>query len=137
MRYLRSLYTGISRAEQGALVIANDAKTGQNINEVRSHATRDLQVLNISPEEIRQNAQRRKEQLETLLPNYADETLKIEPPAIHYNDDVEVPEATPPKLPPALPPTPRVPRRTDKGWTDKMTLVHIMERLGLEGVKVK
>jgi hypothetical protein len=137
MKYLRSLYTGISRAEQGALVVSNDSQFGQNINEVRSHTTRDLQILNISPEEIKQNAQRRKEQLETIFPNYADETLEIHRPDVHYNDDIEVPEANPPKLPPVLPEPPRIPRRTNKGWTDKMTLVHIMERLGLEGVKVK
>jgi len=51
LQYLRSLYTGVSRAEQGVLLITSSA-SNTNLGEISSIETTDLQLTNLGPEAI-------------------------------------------------------------------------------------
>ena len=59
--YLRSLYTGISRAEQGILVIANNGYNIGNVGSVYSTKAKELQILNLGPQAIKRASDVRKE----------------------------------------------------------------------------
>ena len=59
--YLRSLYTGISRAEQGVLVIANNGYNIGNVGSVYSTKAKELQILNLGPQAIKRASDVRKE----------------------------------------------------------------------------
>ena len=59
--YLRSLYTGISRAEQGILVIANNGYNIGNVGSVYSTKAKELQILNLGPQAIKRASDVRKD----------------------------------------------------------------------------
>ena len=74
---LRNIYTGVSRASQGAIVINASRKLSED--NIRSIIDPNYQLSELPTTAIKQAANRRKEELETLVPEDT-ELFKIQPP---------------------------------------------------------
>jgi hypothetical protein len=130
--YLRSLYTGISRAEQGVLVIANGSGTIGNVTGVSSTKAKELQLLDLGEQAIKRASEVRKQQLDYILDGRTVNTLQIKNPTPYTpTTPIATPTATPTPhpLPPVLPPVATTPRRIGKGWTNRDELQAIVDRL--------
>ena len=134
--YLRSLYTGISRAEQGVLVIANGSGTIGNVTNVSSTKAKELQLLDLGEQAIKRASEVRKQQLDYILDGRTVNTLQIQAPTLYTPQNPIAPpppagsgNPNPHPLPPPLPPPPILPRRIGKGWTDRDELQAIIDRL--------
>ena len=128
--YLRSLYTGISRAEQGILVIANNGYNIGNVGSVYSTKAKELQILNLGPQAIKRASDVRKEQLDYMLEDREVRPITITNPT--KVDSTVLPPASPTTTPGPLPPplviqTP--PAIIDGAWTNRDDLVTEIERL--------
>ena len=128
--YLRSLYTGISRAEQGILVIANNGYNIGNVGSVYSTKAKELQILNLGPQAIKRASDVRKEQLDYMLENREVRPITITSPT--KVDSTVLPPASPTTTPGSLPPplviqTP--PAIIDGAWTNRDDLAVEIERL--------
>lgn len=128
--YLRSLYTGISRAEQGVLVIANNGYNIGNVGAVYSTKAKELQMLNIGPRDIKKASDVRREQLDYMLEDRETQSINITPPT--KVDSTVLPPASPTTTPGPLPPplvvqTP--PAIIDGAWTNKDDLIVEIEKL--------
>lgn len=107
--YMRSLYTGISRSEQGALVIA-PGSFGSNISNITSKKDDNFQLESITSEQKRKSYESRLEQIEDLLLNFDVEPIKIIPPAkVTYTSKINTPDSNI-LPPPIIPPTPTIPK---------------------------
>lgn len=128
--YLRSLYTGISRAEQGVLVIANGSGSIGNVGVVSSTKAKELQLLDLGATAIQRASEIRRQQLDNILDGRTINTLQINRPTIQAPvAPITSPSTPPPSLPPVLPPTPVTPRRIGTGWTDRNEIQAIVDRL--------
>ena len=128
--YLRSLYTGISRAEQGVLVIANNGYNIGNVGSVYSTKAKELQILNLGPQAIKRAFDVRREQLEYMLEDREVRDIKVVRPT--KVDSTVLPPASPTTTPGPLPPplvTPTLPAIIDGAWTNKDDLIVEIERL--------
>lgn len=99
-QYIRSLYTGVSRAEQGVLAFVPSGTFGliQSINSVKDPT---YQLEKLGEEAIKKASNNRKEQLKKLVDKYPGNTINIvEPKTV-----ISISNTPPPPLPPVLPPS--------------------------------
>lgn len=103
---LRNIYTGVSRASQGAIVINASQKLSEN--NIKSTADPNYQLSELSKTAIKQAANRRKEELESLIPE-GNELFKIQPPLkITKPEPKPKTGGLPPTPPPVKKPDPRI-----------------------------
>lgn len=130
LTYLRSLYTGISRAEQGVLVIAGNGYNIGNVGTVSSSKAKELQILNLGAQAIKRASDVRRDQLDYMLSDREVHSININLPT--KVDSTELPPASPTTTPGPLPPpliTPTLPAIIDGAWTNRDDLVTEIERL--------
>lgn len=84
--YMRSLYTGISRSEQGVLVIA--PSNFGNITSISSKKDKKFQLESLKPEQKKKAYQNRYNQISSLLENFDVEDIKIIPPTKITNSNI-------------------------------------------------
>lgn len=107
MQYLRSLYTGVSRAEQGALAFVPSSQFGL-VQSVSSVVDPNYQLEELSKPAIERSSKNRKEELAQL--DFNERPISIKPPT---------PETTIPKPKPiGLPIPPKPPVSTPKDEVD-------------------
>ena len=113
--YIRSIYTGISRAEQGVLVIAPSSYG--NIETIGSKEDKRYQFEEITPAQKKKAADAGRNLLEQLL-----EGLSPEPLTINRPTPIATTRTTPPVTPgtPLAPPVtpPVIPSRYNHGYQD-------------------
>ena len=123
-QYMRSLYTGISRAEQGVLAIVPNSQFGL-LTSVSSVKDPTYQLESIGKDAIKKASKNRKEQLEALVAKYPGNPITVNPPTnISTNKPANKPVNSPTQkkqnnLPPLLPPSAPKVTKIDYGYLDE------------------
>lgn len=113
--YMRSIYTGISRAEQGALVIAPSSYGKSAIRSIASAEDRKFQLESITDSQKKKVSDARKALLDNIVTNYENITLKLPSKQTVVRQQQQ---QTPGGLPPGVPNT-NLPERINDGYTDR------------------
>ena len=104
--YLKSLYTGITRAKQGALAIISDNTVGQ-IESITSNKDSVYQIHRLGEVAIRKEAERRRKELGNIMSKLSPNSIKIIAPTITSTTSTEPPVT--------IPPAPIVVKKTREG----------------------
>ena len=121
--YMRSIYTGISRAEQGALVIAPSSYGTNAIRSIASAEDRKFQLESITDVQKRKVSEARKALLDNIVTNFNPITLK-EP---SKQTITRQQPNTPGGLPPGVPNT-NLPERINDGYTDRDKAQEVLDQ---------
>lgn len=121
--YMRSIYTGISRAEQGALIIA-PSSFGE-IKSITSKEDNKFQLERITEPQKKKAYEARIALLDALLSNLAPEPIQFLQPA----KETITRQQTPPPggLPPGVQNNP-IPERINFGYTDQAKAQEVLDR---------
>lgn len=121
--YMRSLYTGISRAEQGALIIA--PSSFGNITTINSKEDVKFQLESITPKQKKKSFKARTDLLEAVLEEFDPEPINILKPTkqtiIRQN-----PDDSSTNLPPVIPNV-SIPEKINDGYTDKSKAQEVLD----------
>lgn len=123
-QYARSLYTGISRAEQGVLAIVPDSRYGL-IESVHSVKDPTYQLENIGKEAIKKSSNNRKTQLEKLTAKFAGNPITIVPPSVTTSTTSSTSTTSTTPLPPPLPPSTPPITKIDYGFIDQREAIRV------------
>ena len=121
LQYARSLYTGISRAEQGVLAIVPSGEFGliKNIDSIKDPT---YHAESISKESIKKASRERHDELEELSKEFNSNQITIIPPSQTKTTTTTPTTPTAPKpggLPPTLPPPTPAPTKIGSGYTTR------------------
>ena len=118
--YMRSVYTGISRAEQGALIIAPSSFGNINIG---SSEDRKFQLESITESQKRKVSEARKALLDNIVTDFNTITLKEPSKQIITRQQTN----TPGGLPPGVPNT-NLPEKINDGYTDRDKAKEVLDQ---------
>lgn len=132
LQYGRSLYTGISRAEQGVLAFVPQGQFGL-IDSVSSIKDPTYQLESIEKTAIKNASEERKKELEELEKEFSSNKITIYPPTEVTSVTTQPISTTPAQKPaglnPVLPPNTNIPSRIGSGYTSKIEAQQVITYL--------